>query len=75
MLDAGDTLINEKDGSMLQGTCRLVGQTGKCTGKSNNRIYTLNAISELIEGVLCGHKKGNNPVWVRDTCPREKYLR
>lgn len=29
MLDAGDTLINEQDGSLPQGTCSLVGQRGR----------------------------------------------
>ena len=29
VLDAGDTMINEDDGSLPQGTCSVVGQTGK----------------------------------------------
>lgn len=29
VLGAGDTVINENDGSLPQGTCGLVGQTGK----------------------------------------------
>lgn len=29
MLDTGDTMINENDGSLPQQSCSLVGQTGK----------------------------------------------
>lgn len=34
--------------------------------------YMLNALSELIEGVMGARQKGNNTVWVIDTCQTKR---